>query len=123
MRQLKILVVDDNVDAAETIALLLEATGYEVHVEFGAKRALERTVTENPEVCLLDIGLPEMNGNELARQIRKIPGMDTAVLIALTGYGQDDDRENTRAAGFDYHFVKPIDTTELASLLARVSST
>ena len=120
-RALKILVVDDNVDAAETIALLLEATGHEVHIEYGAKRALQRTITEMPEVCLLDIGLPEMNGNELARQIRKIPGMDTAVLIALTGYGQEDDRATTRAAGFDYHFVKPVDTTELASLLARVA--
>ena len=118
---LKILVVDDNVDAAEMIAMLLETTGYEVFIEHGAKRALERTVSEKPNVCLLDIGLPGMNGNELARQIRKLPGMATVVLIALTGYGQEDDRANTRAAGFDHHFVKPIDTTELASVLARVS--
>ena len=121
-RALKILVVDDNVDAAETIAMWLEATGHEVHVEYGARRALERTITDKPEVCLLDIGLPEMNGNELARQIRKLPGMDAAVLIALTGYGQEEDRANTRAAGFDHHFVKPIDTTELASLLTRIMS-
>ena len=118
---LKILVVDDNVDAAETIAMLLEAIGYEVHVEHGPKRALERTVTEKPHVCLLDIGLPEMNGNELALQIRKLPGMATAVLIALTGYGQEDDRANTSAAGFNHHFVKPVDIAELASVLAHVS--
>ena len=120
-KALKILVVDDNIDAADTIAMLLEATGYEVLVEHGAKRALERTATENPDVCLLDIGLPEMNGNELARQIRKIPGMADAVLIALTGYGQDEDRANTKSAGFDHHFVKPIDTTELTAVLARVT--
>ena len=118
----KILVVDDNVDAAETIAMLLEATGYEVHVEHDAKRALQRTVEEKPNICLLDIGLPEMNGHELARQIRKLPGMADAVLIALTGYGQEDDRANTRAAGFDHHFVKPVDTTELALVLARTKS-
>lgn len=117
-RSLKILVVDDNVDAAETIAMLLEAIGYEVYVEHGARRALERAGMEKPNVCLLDIGLPEMNGNELAKQIRKIPGMDGAVLIALTGYGQDDDRVKTRNAGFDHHFVKPIETAELASVLA-----
>ena len=119
---LRILVVDDNVDAAETLAMLLEATGYEVYVEHGAMRALERTVREKPDVCLLDIGLPEMNGNELARQIRKVPGMATAVLIALTGYGQDDDRADTHAAGFEHHFVKPVDTSVLASVLSRISS-
>ena len=121
-RALKILVVDDNVDAAETIAMLLEATGYEVHVEHGAKRALERTRKEKPDVCLLDIGLPEMNGNELARQIRKLPEMADAVLIALTGYGQEDDRADTHAAGFNHHFVKPVDTAELSLVLARVAS-
>ena len=118
----KILVVDDNVDAAETIAMLLEATGYEVHVEHDAKRALQRTVAEKPDICLLDIGLPEMNGHELAREIRKLPGMASAVLIALTGYGREDDRANTRAAGFDHHFVKPVDTTELALVLAGAKS-
>ena len=119
---LRILVVDDNIDAAEMIAMLLETTGYEVLVEHSAKRALERTAREKPDVCLLDIGLPEMNGNELARQLRKQPGMADAVLIALTGYGQDEDRENTKSAGFDYHFVKPIDTAELTALLARVTT-
>ena len=119
---LKILVVDDNVDAAETIGMLLEATGHEVCVEYGAKAALKRTVEETPDVCLLDIGLPEIDGNELARLIRKLPGMASVVLIALTGYGQDDDRANTSAAGFDHHFVKPVDTAELVSVLARVSA-
>ena len=117
-RPIKILVVDDNVDAAETIAMLLEACGYEMRIEHGFKRALEQASKEKPDVCLLDIGLPEMNGNELARQIRKLPGMADAVLIALTGYGQEDDRANSREAGFDHHFVKPIDTAELTGVLA-----
>lgn len=119
---LKILVVDDNVDAAETIAMLLEASGNEVYVEHGAKSALERTAKEKPDVCLLDIGLPEMDGNELARRIRKLPGMATVVLIALTGYGQEDDQANTRAAGFNHHFVKPVDTAKLNLVLERVTS-
>ena len=120
-RVLKILVVDDNVDAAETIGLLLESTGYEVHIEHDAMRALERTVKEKPEVCLLDIGLPEMSGHELARRIRQLHGMANSVLIALTGYGQEDDQMNSREAGFDHHFVKPIDTRQLTAVLSRIA--
>ena len=115
---LKILVVDDNIDAADTIAMLLETIGYQVMVEHSAKRALERTAAEKPDVFLLDIGLPEMNGNELAFQIRNLPGMAGAMLIALTGYGQDEDRVKTKSAGFDYHFVKPLDTDKLSAILA-----
>lgn len=112
------MVADDDVHVAETIATSLAATSYEVVVEQSAKRALGRAEQEKPNVCLLDIDLPEMSGIELAKQIRKIPGMVEAVLITVTGYEQDDDRVKTRNAGFEHHFVKLIDTSELISVLA-----
>src|SRR5438309_1091986 len=84
---LSILVVDDNVDAAHMLELLLESAGYRVAVEHGAASALRRAQDETPRVCLLDIGLPGMDGHELARRLRALPGMETAVLVALTGYG------------------------------------
>jgi PAS domain S-box-containing protein len=120
-RDLKILVVDDNVDAAEMLSMFLEATGYEVVVEHAAKQALERSALELPDVCLLDIGLPEMDGNELAQRLRAQPETAKSVLIAVTGYGQEQDRKQTRAAGFDHHLVKPVDVQKLSSLLAEVS--
>lgn len=119
---LKILVVDDNEDAAAMLSSLLEATGHQVFVEHGAKRALERARIELPDVCLLDIGLPEMDGHELARQLRSQPATSDALLIAVTGYGQEKDRENSRDAGFDHHFTKPVDVKNLTSILAEFST-
>lgn len=121
LQSLRILVVDDNEDAAAMLAFLLEATGHEVLVEHTSKQALERARIEKPDVCLLDIGLPEMDGNELARCLRSQPETANAVLIAITGYGQSEDRKNSSAAGFDHHLVKPVDTEKLVSLLAGVS--
>jgi PAS domain S-box-containing protein len=118
---LRMMVVDDNVDAAEMLAMLLEASGHEVLVEHGSRKALERAREVAPQVCLLDIGLPEIDGNELARRLRAQPETANSVLIAVTGYGQESDREQILAAGFDHHLVKPVDTRELASLLAEVS--
>jgi CheY-like chemotaxis protein len=118
---LRMMVVDDNVDAAEMLAMLLEASGHEVLVEHGSRKALERAREVAPQVCLLDIGLPEIDGNELARRLRAQPETANSVLIAVTGYGQESDREQVLAAGFDHHLVKPVDTRELASLLAEVS--
>lgn len=120
-RSLPILIVDDNVDAATTLAMLLEAWGHQVMVEHRPHSALERVDVEAPEVCLLDIGLPDMDGNVLARHLRKRPNTAKAVLIAVTGYGQESDRERTGAAGFDFHLVKPVDTKKLASILADIS--
>jgi signal transduction histidine kinase/ActR/RegA family two-component response regulator len=120
-RALRVMVVDDNTDAAHTLAMFLEAEGHKVYVEYGARSALERAGREVPEICLLDIGLPDIDGNELARRLRAMPEMAGAVLIAVTGYGQDQDRERSIAAGFDHHFLKPVDTTKLASLLAEVA--
>jgi CheY-like chemotaxis protein len=81
---------------------------------------LARSKALRPQICLLDIGLPDMDGNELARCLRSQPETATSVLIAVTGYGQEQDTKQSAEAGFDYHFVKPIDTNKLASLLARI---
>ncbi|QJE01640.1 PAS domain S-box protein [Massilia forsythiae] len=117
---LRIMVVDDNVDAAEMLGMLLEAAGHRVVVEHGSRQALARARGEAPQVCLLDIGLPDMDGNELARRLRADPRTAGAVLIAVTGYGQAHDREATLAAGFDHHLVKPVDSARLAAILGAV---
>ncbi|MCS0629491.1 ATP-binding protein [Telluria mixta] len=115
---LTIMVVDDNVDAAETLGLLLEASGHRVSIEHDPQRALERARTEAPQVCLLDIGLPGMDGYELARRLRAQPATRHAFLVAITGYGQDSDRRLAAEAGFDKHLVKPIDLESLQNALA-----
>jgi PAS domain S-box-containing protein len=119
-QRLRIMVVDDNVDAAAMLAMLLEASGHEVVVEHDAYSALDRAREERTQVCLLDIGLPEMDGNELAQQLRAHPETAGSVLIAVTGYGQEKDRQQSLASGFDYHLVKPVDTKVLASILSTI---
>jgi len=115
---LAIMVVDDNVDAAETLGLLLEASGHRVSIEHDPLAALERARKEAPQVCLLDIGLPGMDGYELARRLRAQPATAHAFLVAITGYGQDGDRRLASQAGFDRHLVKPIDFDTLQDALA-----
>jgi PAS domain S-box-containing protein len=117
---LRVLVVDDNTDAAELVAMFLDLLGYEVSVEFSPAAALERARQLMPHVCLLDIGLPGMDGKELARRLRRLPGLERVRLAAMTGYGQPHDRRETEAAGFDVHFVKPVETDALAAWLAAV---
>jgi signal transduction histidine kinase/CheY-like chemotaxis protein len=117
---LRILVVDDNEDAADTLAMLLEASGHEVMVEHCPHRALARVRETAPQVCLLDIGLPDMDGAELARRLRAMPETAHAMLVAVTGYGQESDRARTRDAGFDHHLVKPLDLDKLHAILDRV---
>jgi len=119
---LRLMVVDDNADAANSVALLLESEGHIVSVEYNGKSALERARIETPKIFLLDIGLPDMDGYELARRLRSIPETSRAVLIALTGYGQAQDRVRSKAAGFDYHLVKPADIARLSALLAQIGS-
>ena len=121
-RPLRLLVVDDNVDAAATLAMLLEACGYEVMVENDSLRALERAKKECPDAALLDIGLPEMDGNELARRLRLEPCTRPALLVAITGYGQEQDRRTALEAGFDHHMVKPVDLDRLAAILSAVQA-
>jgi PAS domain S-box-containing protein len=116
---LRILVVDDNADAAQMLAMYLETLGHRVFVEHASLRALACARRERPDVCILDIGLPDMDGKELARQLRAGPDTSGALLIALTGYGQEQDKIETRAAGFDQHLVKPVDAGKLAELLGQ----
>lgn len=119
-RPLRILIVDDNVDAASMLAMLLEASGHHVMVEYGSRQALVRAKMEAPDVCLLDIGLPEIDGNELAQRLRALPETARSVLVAVTGYGKEQDRKRTLAAGFDHHLVKPVETKKLTEILHRV---
>ena len=117
---LKIMVVDDNVDAASMLAMLLESAGHEVMTAHRASEALDRSKVDVPNVFVLDIGLPDIDGNELARHLRAQPETGGAVLIALTGYGLAEDREQTAAAGFDHHLVKPVDTEKLYGILSHI---
>jgi PAS domain S-box-containing protein len=119
---LRLLVVDDNVDAAATLAMLLEACGYAVTVEHESPRALEIALRERPDAALLDIGLPEMDGNELARRLRADPRTRGMLLVAVTGYGQEQDRRLALEAGFDHHMVKPVELDKLAAILSSLGS-
>ncbi len=119
---LRILVVDDNHDAAETLGLLLSAQGHEVAIEHGSLPALERARSVRPDVCLLDIGLPEMDGRELARRLKADPATSGATLVAITGYGQQQDRDAALAAGFQHHLVKPVNVDILLRVLEGVRS-
>ncbi|WP_229204971.1 ATP-binding protein [Duganella sp. Leaf61] len=118
---LRIMVVDDNVDAATMLAMFLEAEGHQVIVEHDSRRALELARGNRLEAFLLDIGLPYIDGNELARRLRAQPESASSLLIAVTGYGQEQDKRSTSAAGFDHHLVKPVDMTQLALLLANLA--
>ena len=118
---LTLLVVDDNVDAATTLAMLLEAGGHEVYIEHESLRALELARSARPDACLLDIGLPDIDGIELARRLRAQPETAHSVLIAVSGYGQESDRRAALEAGFAHHLVKPVDLDALDAVLATVS--
>jgi signal transduction histidine kinase len=115
---LRLLIVDDNADAGQLLGLYLEAAGYQVTVVESARAALASVDAEPPDACLLDIGLPDLDGNELARRLRQLPQTASATLVAITGYGQEADRARTAAAGFDHHFVKPVDMEALLQVLA-----
>jgi len=117
---LRIGVVDDNEDAAITMGLLLETLGHTVLVAHSARDALATLPAFAPDVCLLDIGLPEMNGFELARALRARPGTEHAILIAVTGYAQEKDRVEARAAGFHDLFAKPVDLEVLGAALVQI---
>jgi PAS domain S-box-containing protein len=121
--RLKILVVDDNVDAAEVLGMLLEASGHDVIVENAARQALQCASLSRPHVALLDIGLPDMDGLALAKHLRGMPGLADVILIAVTGYGQEADRQNAFAAGFDHYLTKPVDFAQLTLLLDEIGAT
>ena len=115
---LRILVVDDNVDAVHTLQLFLKAAGHNVEIAYCGTDALALAAVFRPDACLLDIGLPDFDGNELARRLRQLPETAGATLVAMTGYGRQQDREIASAAGFDHYMVKPVNTVDLSSLLA-----
>ena len=118
---LQVMVVDDNVDAARLLSMFVELLGHEVFVQFHPASAIECASHVKPDICLLDIGLPDMDGYALARQLRQIPGMENAVLAAVTGYSQPRDKQAAFDAGFDFHFAKPISAQQLESWLADVA--
>jgi len=116
-RRLSVLVVDDNPDAAESLALLLRAAGHETRVAWNGLDALDAARESRPDVVLLDLGMPCMNGYETAHRFREDPVTRSAVLVAVTGWGSEEDRRRTRAAGFARHLVKPVDPDEVLALL------
>ncbi|MBQ5963975.1 GAF domain-containing protein [Massilia sp. ZL223] len=116
-RKLRLIVVDDNTDAADSLAMLLSVQGYAASVEYDAASAIERARRERPDMMLIDIGLPDMDGYQLAERLRAQPETAHTVLVAITGYGQPKDRERVIAAGIGHHLVKPVDMTALGRIL------
>jgi CheY-like chemotaxis protein len=119
----RVLVVDDNRDAAESLEMLLRLMGAEVYTAADGRSALEALRRHRPSVVVLDIGLPDMDGYEVARRARQGPGGSETALIALTGWGEDEDRSRSRQAGIDHHLVKPVDFAALEKLLRALPQT
>jgi signal transduction histidine kinase len=117
--QRRILVVDDNVDAAESLTMLLRMEGHDVRVAHDGPAALAAVEADPPDLVFLDIGMPVMNGYDVAQRLRQRPGLDKLTLVAMTGWGQEEDRRRSHEAGFDHHLVKPADPDALHHLLAR----
>ncbi|UMR33375.1 response regulator [Massilia sp. MB5] len=104
-------------DAAQTLALFLEAAGHRVFIAHRATEAIELARATAPQICFLDIGLPDIDGYQLAEHLRQLPQTGRCQLIAVTGYGRKEDQDRALAAGFDHYFVKPLDTSKLVHLL------
>jgi CheY-like chemotaxis protein len=113
----RILVVDDNVDAADAMTALLELEAHEVRTVYSGEEAVDIVRLYRPEVILLDLGLPGMSGLEVARHIRATPSTKDVTLVAVTGWGQPQDRARTADAGFDFHFTKPVDVLQLSTAI------
>jgi CheY-like chemotaxis protein len=118
----RILVVDDLRDAADSMAMMLETMGHDVRTAYDGLEAVQNEATFQPNIILLDIGLPRMNGYEVARRIRDEPWGGNVALVALTGWGQDADKRQSLEAGFDHHLTKPVDLVALEKLLALLVS-
>jgi CheY-like chemotaxis protein len=112
-------VADDNRDAGETLAMLLRLDGHEVHVATDGLEAVEMFARLNPEIVILDIGMPGLSGHEAARRIREQCGDQPVTLIAVTGWGQKSDKDRAAASGFDHHFTKPVEPNVLSALLLK----
>lgn len=115
----KVLVVDDNADSADMLALLLRLGGHDARTAYDGESALEAAAAFAPEVAFLDIGLPDMSGHDLARRLRQQSDPGGLVLVAMTGFDDEEDRRRTREAGFDHHLVKPADPEAVAKVLKR----
>jgi CheY-like chemotaxis protein len=118
----RVLIADDNRDAAETLAMLLQIEGHEVHVVHDGRAAVSAFTEFHPEVALLDIGMPELSGYEVARRVRENVEGQTVTLIALTGWGQERDKEQALAAGFNHHFTKPVEPARISKILRTLTS-
>ena len=118
----RLLVVDDNVDAATSLAILLGRMGHDVSTAYDGIEAVQAAAAYRSDIVLLDIGLPKMNGYEAAREIRRQPGGNNITLIALTGWGQEEDKRRAAEAGFDHHITKPVDVRALGRLLESVAA-
>jgi CheY-like chemotaxis protein len=118
----RILIVDDNEDSAESLAILLKLSGHETHTAHDGLEGIEAAERLRPDAVLLDIGLPKLNGYEVCRRIREQPWGKDLVLVAVTGWGQEEDRHRSREAGFSAHIVKPVDHDALVKLFASLSS-
>jgi CheY-like chemotaxis protein len=114
----RVLIVDDNEDSANSLAMILRLGGHETASVYTAADALSRATAFKPDVVLLDIGLPGMDGYEVAQQMRELPGLRDIRLVAVTGYGRSEDRLRAREAGFDDHLVKPVEFSALERTLA-----
>jgi CheY-like chemotaxis protein len=113
----RIMIVDDNKDAGDALAMLLELAAHEVRVTYSGRGALTLAQTFRPEVAFIDIGMPDLNGYEVAQALRREPWGAQIRLVALTGWGQHDDRERAKDAGFDRHITKPVDSAAIEPLL------
>ena len=117
---LRVLIVDDNVDTVTTLAMLVKESGHAVRTAYDGTSVVEAALDYRPNVVLLDIGLPGLNGFEVAKQLRQQPALQNTVLVAMTGYGQESDRQRSKEAGFDHHLVKPGDFGKVLQILATV---
>jgi CheY-like chemotaxis protein len=118
----RILVVDDHRDAADSLTTLLQLMGHDVNTAYDGLEAVQAAETVRPEVVLLDVGLPKMNGYEAARHIRQQPWGRPMTLVAVTGWGQDEDKRRAAEAGFDHHLTKPVDLAKIIALLQDASA-
>jgi two-component system CheB/CheR fusion protein len=116
-RRIRVLVVDDSLDVVRTCAVLLQHAGFEVQTAYNGRDALKSAAEFQPHVALLDIGLPDFDGYEVARRLRADPSLPMITLIAITAYGTAEDRQRARIAGFDHHLTKPVEFRDLLCLI------
>jgi CheY-like chemotaxis protein len=118
----RVLVTDDNRDQAESMAMLIQLMGHDVRTAFDGPQALETALVFVPDIALIDIGMPGMDGNEIARRFKAQPTLRDTILVAVTGWAQEKDRQRTREAGFAHHLVKPADPAEIQAIVESLAA-